>query len=146
VGRLDFDYTERTVLAAPLGAAGAAVTVPCPESQDQILIAVRFRLATSAVVATRSPVVSVLDGSGISLIDCVSGFGLTAGSTADFSFVNGLGEWDAAGGVFASGPLAELPLDAGDTIQISVQAMDAGDQLSRVRLTLLQVPIRPAVR
>lgn len=140
--QLTFDYEERTVLAVPQPAAGQGVTVPVPESETQQLVAVRLRLVTSAVVASRTPIVSILGGDGISIADSVAGFALTAASTADFSFIFGLGEWDAAGGVFASGPVTCIPLVAGDQIQISVQAIDVGDQLSRIRLTLLQVPVR----
>jgi len=143
VDLIDLDYTARTVLAAPQVAAGASVTVPVPESESQLLVACRFRVATSAVVASRTPIVSVLGGDGISIVDAVSGFAITAGSTADFSFAAGLAEWDAAGSVFASGGLFAIPLAAGDSVQISLSSGDAGDQISRVRLTLLQTPIRP---
>lgn len=144
--QLTLDYEERTVLAVPQPAVGQGVTVTVPESETQQLVAVRLRLVTSAVVATRTPIVSILGGDGISLVDLVAGFGLTASSTADFSFGAGLGEWDAAGGVFASGPLPSIPLLAGDQIQISLQAGDVGDQISRIRFTLLQAPVADDLR
>lgn len=133
---------QRTVLAAPQPAAGTGVTVPTPQSEYQQLLAVAFRLVTSAVVATRTPVVSITDGSGVSIAGVAAGYGLTAGSTADYSFVVGLGEWDQSNNAVASGSLPPLTLTAGDSIVISVGAIDVGDQLSRVRVTLLQVPVR----
>lgn len=133
---------QRTVLAAPQPAAGAGVTVSAPKSEWQQLVAVNFRLVTSAVVATRVPVVSVTDGSGVNIIGVAAGYGATANTTADYSFVVGLGEWDQSNNANASGPLPPLPLAEGDSIVVSVGAIDAGDQISRVRVTLLQQPTR----
>jgi len=132
----------RTVLASPQPAAGQGVTVGVPESEYQTLIAVAFRLVTSAVAATRTPVVSVTDGSGVNIIGVAAGFGTTASSTVDYSFAVGLGEWDQSNSANASGGLPALPLSAGDSIVVSVGAIDVGDQLSRVRVTLLQRPVR----
>lgn len=133
---------RRTVLAAPQPAAGAGVTVGVPESEHQQLLAVAFRLVTSAVVATRTPVVSVTDGSGVNIVGVAAGFGTTASSTADYSFAVGLGEWDQSNNANASGALPPFPLAEGDSIVISVGAIDVGDQISRVRVTLLQTPVR----
>lgn len=133
----------RTVLAAAQPAAGSGVTVPVPESQYQQLVAVAFRLVTSAAVATRTPVVSVTDGSGVAIIGVAAGYGATASTTADYTFAIGLGEWDQSNNATASGALPPFLLDAGDSIVISVGAMDVADQLSRVRVTLLQESVRP---
>jgi hypothetical protein len=132
----------RTVLAAPQPAAGAGVTVGVPESEYQTLVAVAFRLVTSNVVATRTPVVSVTDGSGVAIMGVAAGFGTTASSTADYSFAVGLGEWDQSNNANASGALPPFPLAAGDSIVVSVGAIDTADQLSRVRVTLLQRAVR----
>lgn len=132
----------RTVLAAPQPAAGAGVTVSVPESEYQTLVAVNFRLVTSATVATRTPVVSITDGSGVAIMGVAAGYGATANTTADYSFAVGLGEWDQSNNANASGGLTPLPLAAGDSIVISVGAIDATDQISRVRVTLLQRAVR----
>lgn len=132
----------RTVVAPGQVAVGTGVTVPVPESEYQQLVAVSFRLVTSAVVATRTPVVSVTDGSGVAIVGVAAGYGATASTTADYTFAVGLGEWDQSNNAVASGALPPLTLDAGDTIVIDVGAIDAGDQISRVRVTLLQAPVR----
>lgn len=134
---------ERSVLAPGQVAAGASVSVPVPSSERQVLLAVSFRLTTSAVVATRTPIVSITDGSGIAIVSAAAGFGATANTAADFTFAVGLSEWDQAGNVVASGPVPEMPLREGDNIVISVNGVDAGDQLSRVRVTLAQASVRP---
>lgn len=133
---------RRTVLAAPQPAAGAGVTVGVPRSEWQQLLAVSFRLVTDATVATRTPVVAVTDGSGVNIIGVAAGYGATASTTADYSFAVGLGEWDQSNNANASGALPPLPLAEGDSIVISIGAGVAGDQVSRVRVTLLQSPVR----
>lgn len=142
MSQLAYEYMERTVLAVGQPAAGAGVTVPVPQSEQQQLVAVTMRLVTSAVVANRTPVVTITGGDGVAVGIAVAGFALTAGSTADFAFVAGLKEWDSAGGSLASGPCPELPLVAGDSVVISVNGIDAADQLSRIRVAIVQTPIR----
>src|SRR5512146_2181825 len=133
---------RRTVLAAPQPAVGTGVTVSVPKSGYQTLLAVAFRLVTSNVVATRTPVVSVTDGSGVNIIGIAAGYGATASTTADYSFAVGLGEWDQSNNANASGAIPPLPLSDGDSIVISVGAIDAGDQVSRVLVPLLQRHVR----
>jgi hypothetical protein len=133
---------RRTVLASPQPAAGQGVTVGVPESEYQTLLAVTFRLVTSASVATRVPIVSITDGSGVALVNCPAGKSTVASLTADYTFAVGLGEWDIASTTNAAGGLPTLPLAAGDSIVVSVSAIDAADQLSRVRVTLLQRVVR----
>jgi len=133
---------RRTVLASPQPAAGAGVTIVVPESQYQTLVAVTFRFVTSATVATRVPTVTVTDGSGVAIVAVAAGKSQIASLTGDYCFAVGLGEWDAASTAVLSGPLPPLPLAAGDSIVIGVNAIDTTDQLSRVRVTLLQRPVR----
>jgi hypothetical protein len=86
--------------------------------------------------------VSVTDGTGVLLVSCAAGFATTAGTTVDYTFAHGLSEWDSAGTTVASGPCPNLPLEEGDTITLTVDGIDVGDQISSVRVTLLQVPVR----
>lgn len=130
------------MLAPPQPAAGSGFTVVSPESEYQTLVAVAFRIVTSAVVATRTPVVSVTDGSGVAMLGVASGFGTTASLTVDYSFSVGTTEWDQSNNAVASGALPPFPLSAGDSIVVSVGAIDAGDQISRIRVTLLQRAVR----
>lgn len=141
LAELDYDY--RTVLAPGNTGAGAGVVEPVPASERQRLLACTFHLVTSAAVATRTPILSVRDGSGVSIARAVAGFGLTASDAADFSFAYGLAEWDSATSQAASGPCPLIPLSAGDTLRIDVASMDVADQISAVRFVLLQIPVRP---
>lgn len=132
----------RTVIAPPQPVAGSGFTVPVPESQHQTLIAVSFRIVTSAVVATRGPFVQVTDGSSVALVTVASGYSVTASSTADYTFAVGLSEWDSVGVQAASGGLPPLVLGEGDSILVGVSAIDPGDQISRIRIVLDQTPVR----
>ena len=133
----------RIVVAAPQPAAGSGLTYTLPESEVSQLIAVSFRLVTAAVAATRTPTVTVTDGSGIAIVSVAAGKSQITTLTGDWTFAVGLGEWDAAGTAVLSGGLPSLMLDAGDSIVIGVASMDASDQISRVRIVLDQEPVRP---
>jgi hypothetical protein len=104
--------------------------------------AVAFRLVTSAVVATRTPRVTLADGTGVLLAASVAGVTSAASLTTDYTFAVGGLPWAGASGAVASGPLFDVIADAGDVLGITVAAIDVGDQISRVRVTLLQQPIR----
>ena len=130
------------MIAPGQGAAGAGVTVPISEAEYQQLVAVSFRLVTSAVVATRRPAVAVTDGSGVAIVTVSSSITSAASLTTDYSFAVGVGASTGASGAAVSESLPALPLDGGDSIVISVAALDVGDQISRVRVTVIQQPVR----
>lgn len=136
------EYPLRTVLAPAQTAAGAGVTVAMPESERQVAVAVAFRIVTSAVVATRVPRVTITDGSGVIIAGSVAGVTSAASLTTDYIFAVGGDAWTGAAGAVVSGPFPTVPMDAGDSLVISAALLDAGDQISRVRVTLLQVPVR----
>jgi hypothetical protein len=133
---------SRSVIAPGQGAAGAGVTVPISEAEYQQLVAVSFRLVTSAVVATRRPAVAVTDGSGVAIVTVSSSITSAASLTTDYSFAVGVGASTGASGAAVSESLPALPLDGGDSIVISVAALDVGDLISRVRVTVIQQPVR----
>ena len=138
---VDFPPEGRKTFA-PGGAAGTGtITVQVPDPGAWYIAAVTFRVATDATVATRTPVIQVLDGSNVPMAVAASGFGITASLTTDYSFAAGLYEWDFAGSLFASGPAPQVPLSPGDSITLSLSAGVAGDAISRVRLSL--APLAP---
>lgn len=132
------------MLAPGITGAGTGVSVTLPESELQQVIAVSFRLVTSAVVATRVPRVTLTDGSGVLLASSVTGTTSAASLTTDYTFALHGGPWTGASGAVTSGPLFDVIAAEGDAIGIAVAAIDVGDVLSRVRITLLQQPVRPA--
>lgn len=131
----DFPPDARQVLA-PGGVAGTGtITVQVPDPGAWYLAAVAFRVVTDATVATRTPLVSIVDGSGVAIGGAAAGYGITASSTADYLFSAGLSEWDQSNNAAASGPIATLPLSPSDAIQITLGAGVAGDAISRCRVT-----------
>lgn len=137
---------QPSVIAVPNPGTGNAPSFAVPGSEALVVVAVSFQLVTSAVVATRTPIVEVTDGAGVLIVGAVAGFGATASGTFQYTFAHGLAEWDsvtpAAGTQFASGPGPLLPLGVGDTITVAVANLDAGDALTNLRLVVLQDAIR----
>jgi hypothetical protein len=136
------DGWEPETPTAAQPAAGASVTVAMPGAVRWYLQAVCFRLVADANVAARTPIVTVLDGTGVARARVAAGFSTSAGTTVDYTFAHGLAEWDSGGTTIASGPGPVLFMQDGDSIVISVDGVQAGDQLSRVRVTVLQKAVR----
>lgn len=132
----------RGVIALPQPAAGAGITRGWESSEEGTLISVTFRLVTSAVVATRTPVVQITDGTGQAILTVVAAASATAGTTADYCLAVGLNAASLTSATFASGPLSPFPFRAGDTLVISVDSIDVGDQLSRGRAVVMRHPVR----
>jgi hypothetical protein len=139
----DFPQVPRQV-ATPEGIAGNgtltfAVPDPGPGGREHgawQIVSVTFRLTTDATVATRTPVLSVLGGDGVAIAVAAAGYGATANTTADYSYTQGLSEWDQSNNAAASGPAPTLPLDPGDRIQLTVGAGVVGDTVTRVHIVL----------
>lgn len=132
----------RGVIALPQPAAGAGITRNWESSEEGILVSVTFRLVTSATVATRTPVVQITDGTGQAILTVVAAASATASTTADYCLAVGLNAASLTAATFASGPLTPLPFRAGDSLVISVDSIDATDQLSRGRVVVMQHPVR----
>jgi hypothetical protein len=132
----------RGVIALPQPSAGQGFSRAWEQSEEGFLVAITFRLVTSAVVATRTPVVQVTDGSGIPILTVVTAASASASTTADYGLAVDITSAALTTATFASGPLSPFPLRAGDTIVVSVDSIDAGDQLSRGRVVVMQDTVR----
>lgn len=138
------DYRP-TVVYLPQPAVGTDATWNIDGAEYYDLLAVSFTLATSAVVANRTPVLEITDGTGRVIVGACAGQAITATSTGRYTYAKGLSEWDFAGTAFASGPLPQVPLVMGEAkaVVIHVDALDVGDQLSAIAIVAGQVSIRP---
>ena len=137
------EYLSRSVLAVPLVPAGEGFTVPVPESERWLVLAVCLTLATDATAGNRNVVVELVDGAGTVVCQTVSGYALTPSSSARFSFARGSSEWDSDLATQASGPLFDVPCDAVDKVVVTVSGAGAADAITDGRVTVLQVPVRP---
>lgn len=139
----DFPQVPRLV-ATPAGIAGNGtltfgVPDPGPGGRQHgawQIVAVTFRLTTDGTVATRTPVLTILGGDNVAIAVAAAGYGATATTTADYSYTQGLSEWDQSNNTAASGPAPSMPLDPGDTIQLTIGAGVAGDTVTRVHIVL----------
>lgn len=124
-------------------AAGAGFTYALTGSAVENLQAVAFRLVTSAVVANRVPVLDVLDGDGAVIASTMAGAAITASLTTTVSFWQGAGAFSGLTGARLVAPLPDLTLVAGLSVAVSVAAIDAGDQISAVRVFTEVFPTGP---
>lgn len=137
------DGAYRSVIAVAQPPVGTVPSYRESGAVEQRLIAVSFTLATSAVVATRTPHVRVTDGAGAVIADAVAGWAITASSTLAYSYAEGLSEWlITTTNTVASGPCPLLVLGLGDTLSIQVDAIDVGDQISAVKILAVTFPVR----
>lgn len=135
---------EPSVIALANPGAGNDAVLPVPGSERQVLVSVAFVLTASGVAGTRTPILKVADGSGVVICAAVAGFSTGAGTTVQYTYANGLTEWDANTATFASGPCPELPLGLGNTITVHVDGGDVGDTLTAIRFGVVQMPVRDA--
>lgn len=138
---VDFPPEGRKTFAVPGGIGTATLTVQIPDPGTFYLASVAFRVVADATVVTRTPLVTILDGSAVAIGGAAAGYGITAGTTADYLFSAGLAEWDQSNNAAASGPAPTMPLVPGDSITITLGAGVAGDVISRVRVTLAPLAV-----
>lgn len=134
------DYLVPSVVYVPKPAASGGFSYATPGSVFQEIISCSFDLVTSAVVGNRTPVLEVIDGTGRAIVAAAAGWAVTASSTARYSFVRGLSEWDTAGVSFASGPIFRVPIVMGEAITLAIDGVQAGDQVSNIALVFLAEP------
>lgn len=121
----------------PGGTTGTGtVTLSVPDPYAWQIVAVTFRVVTSAVAGTRTPTLTILGGDQVAVAIAAAGYGITASSTADYSYCYGLSEWDQANSAAASGPTPAIPLLPGDTLSLALANADTGDAISRVHVSL----------
>ena len=126
----------------PNPAAGAGVNVPVPGGQVWVLIAARLRLVTSAVVANRFVRVAVTDGT-----DAVFENTIERAVTASLTTIVSLVPFGAVQGTLQAQTMQVMsvpagPWLAGEQFQISVDAIDVGDQISQVRFYVAEYDVR----
>lgn len=132
------DWYQLIDITAP--AAGAAVKRKVPGETWERPISFRYKLVTSAVVKNRFPAVTFLDGDGNSFLHVESNVAVPASTTAFLNFFV-----DCGGNAFPNGGegfavLPEIMMAPGFALQADVTSIDAGDQISGVRLYVCRYP------
>ena len=121
----------RSLISVPNPAAGADWSYSIPPSTIVHLFTITAQLVTSAVVANRTPVLSVSIG-GVSIYTDPSEVTVTASSTRIYSYANGVNSLSA--GNAARGGIPDLWLETGAVISVATGGIDAGDQWSAITL------------
>jgi hypothetical protein len=134
---------QREVVALPPPPAGAGFTRQVSGADTWRVLAVTFQLVTSAGVANRVPRVEYVDGSGVVFAVAGAPFIQAGALTTLYSFSVGAQQFGAAGAAAVGGPLPDLELDVSMAIRVAVAAVQAADQISRVRLYVEQYNERP---
>lgn len=124
------------VVPIPAPGAGAEVVATVPAGVVWELLTLRYRFATSAVVANRAsrPVVRDADGNSVAAI--VTPFTQAASSTLDYDYLAGLGV--NVGGGPTSQPLPAPPIVmlTGWTVRTVTANIDAGDSYTLASVTV----------
>lgn len=134
---IESDLSQVVTVSTP--AAGAGVTFKYSGSEFWRVRAVCFQLVTSNAVANRIGYLDFLDGDGKRLGRFSSGYTQTASLTTVYTFGLGMNVYGANAAASIGAPLPELWLRKGCSLSVGVTAIDAGDQISAVRVTLDQV-------
>lgn len=127
--------------AAP--AAGASYTYIVKPWDRMRLVFCTFTLATDANAANRYTTIEYPGPDGVSVLADGATVVLTANTAAQRfigAYQRGTAEWNTNTDVFF--PLSGIWLEVGRTIVINVANVQAGDQLSKIRLTFDVTPVR----
>lgn len=126
--------TERLPVVAPAAGADWAQVVPADEIWE--LLAVRFQLTTSAVVANRAAVLRVLDAGGAEAWRIDPQAVQPASIVQRYTYLPGIGYSSGVVQQQLGLPSPPALLLAGETIGSVTSAIDAGDAYVGVELTV----------
>lgn len=101
--------------------------------------ALSFQLVTSSTVASRIVYLDLLDGAGNRIGRFSAGFTQTASLTTVYTFGVNMNAYGANAAASIGAPIPELWLHPGCSFTIGVTAIDTGDQISAVNMTVNQV-------
>lgn len=138
IARVGTGPIQKRVINAPSPAAGANFSFRVPGGKAWQLLAVRATFAASAQAANRDVVLTLNDGTGLTSVTVPTVAAITAGLTRNITWANV--------GVNLTGTTTAitLPLPSpwymlpDETVVITVGSIDAGDQLSGVRIVVLE--------
>lgn len=128
------------LVTVPDPAAGASVIHKVPGETFERPVTFRYKFVASAVVGSRFPAMSILDGDGNIIIHVESNVAVGASSTSFMNFFVGAG-----GAVYVSSgdntaPLPDMVLPPGFQVVGSVTQQLGGDQISAAKLFVCRYP------
>ena len=128
------------LIKPPSPAFGANFTRVVPVETYERVVALRYQLATSAVVGNRFPQIRFADQDGSDFLRSAgAGTIVASASVLPSLVVNGAGNvGGTTGDTF--GTLPDLLLPPLYSISIAVAGIDAGDQISNIRMIIQRIP------
>lgn len=121
-------------------AVGLSVTRKVPGETFERLITFRYKLVTSAVVGSRFPAMSILDGDGNTVIHVESNVAVGASATAFMNFFVGAGAAVYVSSGDNTAAIPDMVLPPGFQVQGTVTQQLAGDQISLAKLYVCRYP------
>jgi len=125
-------FSEVVPVANP--AAGGGFTYTVGGSYWERLAALSFTIVTDSNAANRQVLVAFQDGSGANIASTASGGTQAASLTRLYSFVPNQGTAPALIGTTFLAPLPVLFLQPGFKVVVSIVSVQAGDQVSAIRV------------
>jgi len=122
------------VVAVTNPAAGAGFTYTVGSAYWERIAAVSFTLVSDGNAANRQVLLAFKDGSGANIASTASGGTQAASLTRLYSFVPNQGTAPALIGTTFLAPLPVLFLQPGFSMVVSITSVQAGDQLSAIRV------------
>lgn len=132
------EWNELITVADP--AAGASVTHKVPGQVFERVVTFRYKLVTSAVVGSRFPAMSILDGDGNTVIHVESNVAVGASATSFMNFFVGAGAAVYVSSGDNTAAIPDMMLPPGFQVQGSVTQQLGGDQISLARLFVCRYP------
>jgi hypothetical protein len=136
-------HGSHEVVSLPSPAAGAALTVTVPGAVQWEVVAVSFLLTASANAATRIPFISFLDPSGAIFCKINTVATVTATNTPQVTFAEHVAAFGANNGSSIGNTLPRMRIQDGLRVQISADAIDVADTITKARLYVRQFEVRP---
>jgi hypothetical protein len=129
---------QETILV-PNPAAGSGFTITTPGQYHSFLIVAFFRLVATAVVNSRVPVIELRDSGGNVVAAGAFVGAQTANTTWEYCYApDYIGSASGSQSSLNMGVLPKIWLPPSWQVNMRVNAIDAGDQLQRIRLTFIR--------
>lgn len=146
IAGLAWERPASQFVPSPAPAVGDGFTYTVPGTMDQEIVAVSFQLVTDDNAADRIAVFSFLDPDGNPYAPVGSAFTQAASLTTVYTFAVGIQQFGADDAANIGVPIPAVKMLSGYGVQVSLDAVQVGDQISGVRLLLNQWPVRPPLR
>lgn len=131
------DLSQSVGVQSP--AAGSGFTVKVAQSEFWKPRSLCFQMVTSSTVASRIVYLDLIDGAGIKIARASAGFTQTASLTTVYTFALGITQYGANAAASIGAPLPDVWLRPGCKLTVGVTAIDTGDAITAVNLTVDQV-------